>query len=147
MSNTRSSCFQYVLHAPVLVINKRCLFQQNFTNCTHELVPKHPTLHTTTIQLMSMSVVTAAGVMESFYSDDKLFIQIRYTQPNTVLFENHVRAELRIIFSFALEQFWSAFILIHDDNSRKLRGGGGRNGSRIYICVLAIYLCPTHCRP
>jgi hypothetical protein len=82
-------------------------------------------LHSTSNDLMSKSVLKAARGLVSLYSDDKLFIQIRYTQANIVLFENHVRVELRIIFCFALEQFRRAFILIHDDNSRKYERGVG----------------------
>lgn len=90
----------------------------------------------TSIELMSKSILIAARVLGSLYSDDKLFIQIRYTQPNIVLFENHVRTELRIIFCFTLEQFRRAFILIHDDNSRKQEEGEGGQDLHLGNCYL-----------
>jgi hypothetical protein len=113
--------FHCVLNTAVL-INNSCLFQQ-ISGTPHTNSSLNILHSTTTIQLLSNSVLTAARVMESFYSDDKLFIQIRYTQANIVLFENHGHAELRIIFWCAVEQFRRAFILIRDDNSRK---SGGR---------------------
>jgi len=103
---------------------QQCLSQINAVFFSTKFVTLHmnSTLNSrqfTSIELMSMSVITAARVLGSLYSVDKLFIQIRYTQTNIVLFENHVRTELRIIFCFTLEQFRRAFVLIHDDNSRK----------------------------
>jgi hypothetical protein len=111
------SRFHFSLYAAVLVTNKCCFFSTIFV--TLHVNSTLNSRQSTSIELMSKSVLTAARVLGSLYSDDMLFIQIRYTQPNIVLFENHVRTELRIIFCFTLEQFRRAFILIHVDNSRK----------------------------
>jgi hypothetical protein len=137
-----TSHFNCFLYTVVPLTAKSCLFPK-ILGTPHSNSSLNSLLSTTTIQLMSKSVLTAARVMGSFYSDDKLFIQIRYTQTNIALFENHVHAELRIIFCCALEQFRRAFILIHDDNSRKLRGAGGEQD--LHLCNCYVFMSePLH---